>query len=159
MVRESDISPDTPFPDDAPVEVRFSLTKSLWFDMIFVAGRQGRIVETAHTVWNIGELFDWLKALACGDAVAVMEPDREGQTDLVEAYRVDEKRVRLVIREGGAEAGEDDALFLDAVVSRRKLAWEVYYELRSLAPQLGDHYKPEFRQTDPDWTRIPEVEA
>jgi len=144
----------TTLPPESTIEVRISVAKSMWFDMVFIAGKQGRIVETSHTMWDIGDLFCWLEAIARGDPSAEMQVDREGMIDSVVARFVDEKRVHLVIRDG---LNEPD-IFLEAVVSRRKLVWEIYYELQKLALLIGRHYCPEKRETDPDWTRLPVVE-
>lgn len=136
-------------PEETTIEVRFATTKSLWLDIVFVAGRQGRVVEVADTVWDVGELLRWLQAIA-GGRPAVMECDREGYIDEVHAVPVDEKRVRLTIREW-----KGDEVYLDAVVGRRKLVWEVYYELSRIDRLFADG-DAGYRT---GWWRLPEVEA
>jgi len=145
----------TKLPPECPIEVRFSLSKSLWFDMVFVTGRQGRVVETSDTMWDIGDLFQWLRGIVRGDGEVTMRIDSEGEVDDVRARYIDDKRLHLTIYKGFAN---DQHPYLDAVVSRRKLVWEIYYELRKLSLELGNDYRPEKRITDPDWTRLPEVE-
>ena len=140
-------------PPECPIEVRFSFSKSLWFDMIFVAGRQGRVVETSE-LWNIGDLFKWLEAISRGESHVEMEIDREGLMDTVEALYIDENRVHLIIR----DKFEGDIPFLEAVVSRKKLVWEIYYELREFSQKIGYHYDPEKRAIDPEWAHLPGVE-
>lgn len=120
-------------PDEAPIEVRFAAIKSLWLDMVFIAGRQGRLVEVADTMWDAGELLRWVAAIVAGRP-AVMECDREGVIDEVRSEPVDEERVRLTIREW---QGDD-----------------VYWELANIDRLLdrghGDYVR--------GWWRLPEVE-
>lgn len=137
-------------PEETTIEVRFAATKALWFDMVFVAGRQGRVVEVADTVWDAGELLRWLEAIVGGRSAA-MDCDREGIIDEVRAEPVDETRVRLTI----FKKWQEDEVYLDAVVGRRKLVWEIYYELSRVDGLLavGD---AAYRA---GWWRLPEVEA
>ncbi len=136
-------------PDEAPIEVRFAATKSLWFDMVFIAGRQGRLVEVADTMWDAGELLRWVEAIVAGRP-AVMDCDREGVIDEVRSEPVDDDRVRLTI----FKKWQEDEVYLDAVVGRRKLVWEVYWELADIDRLLdrghGDYVR--------GWWRLPEVE-
>lgn len=141
---------EAPLPEEMTIEVRFAATKSLWFDMVFVAGRQGRVVEVADTMWDAGELLRWLEAIV-GGRLAVMECDREGIIDEVRVEPVDEGRVRLTI----FEKWQDDEVYLDAVVGRRKLVWEVYYEL-SYIDRLLAAGNASYRT---GWWRLPEIEA
>lgn len=139
---------EAPLPDEVPIEVRFAATKSLWFDMVFIAGRQGRLVEVADTMWDAGELLRWVAAIVAGRP-AVMECDREGVIDEVRSEPVDEDRVRLTISEW-----QGDEVYLDAVVGRQKLVWEIYWELANIDRLLdrghGDYVR--------GWWRLPEAE-
>lgn len=141
---------------EQPIEVRFARTKSLWFDMIFVVGTQGRIVETSDTMWSIGDLFDWLNGIASGEPFVAMNVDREGEIDTVAVRYIDDLRCHLRISDWmyeGAEESEDEiTVFVDAIVSRRKLVWEVYFELMSHSADIGSC------RTKPDWARLPIVE-
>lgn len=126
---------------EQPVEIRFSRTKSLWFDMIFIVGTQGRIVESSKAMWNILELFDWLEGIVSGESLVAMNVDREGEIDTVAVRHVDEQRCHLRISDwvfdGAEQSDEGISIFVDAIVSRRKLVWEVYYELKSHSADIG----------------------
>lgn len=141
---------------ELPIEVRFSRSKSLWFDMIFVVGTQGRIVETSDTMWDIGELYAWLRGIAEGSPSVIMDVDREGYIDTLEVRYIDDLRCHLRISdwvyEGRSGSEEEPAIFVDAIVSRRKLVWEVYFELMAHSAEIGH------RRTDKDWARLPIVE-
>lgn len=141
-------------PPTCPIEVRISLTKSTWFDIVVVAGTQGRIVETSDTMWDIGQLRRWLEEIVAEKPNAVLEIDREGEIDVLQARHVDAERVRLTISDWPLPG----CVFVDAVVSRRKLVWEIYYELKELSLELGRHFRPEWAQSDPDWLCMPAIE-
>lgn len=141
---------------EQPVEVRFSQSKSLWFDMIFVVGAQGRIVEASHSMWDIGNLFAWLQGIATGEQEVAMHVDREGEIDTVAVRYIDDLRCHLRISdwmyEGAENSNEEVSIFIDAIVSRRKLVWEVYFELMKHSAEIGQ------RKDDQDWARLPVVE-
>lgn len=130
------------------MEVRFSTSKALWLDMVFVVGNQGRIVEASDAQWNCGELLDWLTGIVRGDDTVIMNVDREGEIDAVVAHKIDEDRIHLLIQN---DLNDDDggAPYINAVVSRRKLVWEVYAELA----------KTNLSGSSQGWWRLPEVEA
>ena len=148
----------TKLPPECPIEIRLSLSKSLWFDMVFVVGNQGRVVETSDSMWDIGELFHWLGGIARGESEVLMSIDREGAIDNVLARYIDEKRLHLTIYDGLNDDIYEEPPFIDAVVSRRKLVWEIYFELRQFALKIGHHYKVEKNITNPDWTKSTEIE-
>lgn len=139
---------DGALPPACPVEVRFSLSKSLWFDLVFVVGTQGRVVETSDTMWHVGALLDWLRAIVRKDARPVMDVDREGWIDRLEALHVDDDRVRLRIM----DLFDPSKCFVDAVVSRRKLVWEIYFELMAHRDAIAGG-------SDPDALSLLAVEA
>ena len=147
-------------PKPSPIRVRFTTSKSLWFDMIFVAGNKACVTETAPVTWSEDDLMKWLRDLANGAERCQMEPDNEGLVHTVETIRLDEKRVSLRIYDPyefeDGDPSNEPTFFLEAVVSRRKLVWETYSELKKVAsyfrlahPELGHR---------PDWEHIPEVE-
>ena len=141
---------ETSLPEETTIEVRFSATKAIWFDMVFVAGRQGRVVEVSDAMWDAGQLPRWLEAIVDGRR-GVMECDREGIIDEVWSEPVDEDRVRLTI----SAKWQDDEIYLDAVVGRRKLVWEVYFELARIDRLFADN-GASWRS---GWWRVPTVEA
>lgn len=141
-------------PPVAPIEVRISMTKSLWFDLIFVVGTQGRIVETSTTEWNIGELRTWLGGIIRQSPCPILEIDREGVIDCVEARHVDDERVHLRI----FDYFERDVIYIDAVVSRKKLVWEIYYELKMLSKYIENFYIPQSDSGAPAWLALDDVE-
>ncbi len=143
-----------------PVEVRFSTTKSLWFDMVFVVGCQGRVVETSDTMWDIGELFQWLREIANGKELASLAIDREGEIDLLKARHLDDRRCHLTISEYDYDGDQQHySVYVDAVVLRRKLVWEVYFELQEFRTRLAKGRWGDCMEDNPDWGRLPEVEA
>lgn len=143
-----------------PVEVRFSITKSLWFDMVFVVGSQGRVVETSDTMWGIGELFQWLEEITQGKDLAVLDIDREGEIDLLKARHLDDRRCHLTISDFDFDGEQPNfSVYVDAIVSRRKLVWEVYFELQAFRTSLAVTYREDRMSDNPDWGRLPEVEA
>ncbi|WP_321393967.1 hypothetical protein [Emcibacter sp.] len=148
------------------VEVRIAPPgyKTLYFDMVFVVGTQGRIVETSDTMWDIGRLEKWLQEVAEGKPVAEMEVDREGAIDTLKVTKIDELRCHLLIYdpipENDAKPGDPLDVFVDAIISRKKLVWEIYFEMQKWAQVLRDnnrHFAGE-SESDPDWLKIPFVE-
>lgn len=132
------------------------MTESLWFDLVFVVGTQGRVVETCDTMWHHGHLMDWLEGIVREEACPVLKVDREGEIDRLEARHIDTERVHLVIADW-----EDTAHpFIDAVVSRKRLVWEVYRELQHWSERLKQscRYK-EHIDDKPGWLRLPSVES
>lgn len=127
----------------------------MWFDMTFVVGNQGRIVETSDTMWNVGELIHWLEQIFNAADNAAMDVDREGAIDLLEAKYMDEKRLHLRI----CDSLTPSMIFIDAVVSRKKLVWEIYSEMQAWALVLGQDRHPKYVKTDPNWLKNPQIEA
>ncbi len=143
-----------------PVEVRFSTTKSLWFDMVFVVGCQGRVVETSDTMWNIGELFQWLREIAQGKELAILDIDREGEIDLLKVRHLDDRRCHLTISDYDYDGDQMNfSVYVDAIVSRRKLVWEIYFELQAFRTLLAKKRREDLIRDNPDWGRLPEVES
>lgn len=143
-----------------PVQVRISMSKSLWFDLVFVVGAQGRIVETSDTMWNMGKLTRWLEDIVQEKPCPVLEVDREGAIDQLEAQHIDKERVHLRIFDGLIPEDELHVSdhFVNAIVSRKKLIWEIYFELMTWSEKLGFHYRPERSVSDRDWLKLPMVE-
>jgi len=153
-------NPGWPNVSEQPIEVRFSTTKSLWFDMVFVVGCQGRVVETSDTMWDIGEVFQWLREIAQGKELAVLDIDCEGEIDLLKARHLDDRRCHLTISEYDYDGDQQNyAVYVDAVVSRRKLVWEVYFELQEFRTRLAKGRRYDFLEDNPNWGCLPEVEA
>ena len=117
-----------------PIEVRFSMSpKSTWFDIIFLVGKQGRIVETSESMWQPYYLIYWLECIIKGRENALeCEVDREGRVDIIKYTHVDTETCHIAIY------GEYDAdpLHLEGVISKRQLIWEIYREMKHFEPQL-----------------------
>lgn len=123
--------PSPKLPAEQPIEVRICTGKALWFDMVFVVGTQGRIVEAAEGTWYGPGVREWMTDIAQQVPYTRMDVDREGSVDTLECYGIDDLRVRLVIRDD-----ESACPYVDAVVSRRKLLWELYHDLQSQALRI-----------------------
>ena len=148
------------------VEVRFAPPgyKTLYFDMVFVVGTQGRIVETSDTMWDINRLETWINEIAEGKLIAEMDVDREGAIDTLRVTKIDELRCHFQIFDHfSAERYQPDKpleVFVDAIVSRKKLVWEIYFEMQKWAQILREnnrHFVGE-SESDPNWLKNPLVE-
>lgn len=128
--------------------------------MVFVVGCQGRVVETSDTMWDIGKLNVWLREIVQGKELASLDIDREGEIDLLKARYLDERRCHLTISEYDFDGDQPNfSIFVDAVVSRRKLVWEIYFELQQFRTSLGNDGRLKWMKDEPDWACLPDVEA
>ena len=128
--------------------------------MVFVVGSQGRVVETSETMWGIGELFQWLEEIAQGKELAVLDIDREGEVDLLKAWHLDDRHCHLTISDYDFDGKQPNfSVYVDAVVSRRKLVWEIYFELQAFRTPLAGNRQEDWMSDNPEWGRLPEVEA
>ncbi|MFC3051516.1 hypothetical protein [Kordiimonas pumila] len=137
----SDANPPTnmPLPDMGSVpktniEIRLSAEKKdADYAVMFVAGTQGRIVESSEELTdNIGGYELFLKALISDAHEAYLEVDRLGVYDCIWVRKLNTTEVLLQIYElGYGESGREDdefpsLMYVEAVVGYRKLVWELY---------------------------------
>lgn len=108
---------------------------AVWFYMTFRAGGQVHAVETSDTMWDIGDLKEWLECIVAGLCECRLDIDREGEIDTLLVIPVNGQSVRLVIRDDLNDC--QDIIYLDAVVDRRALVEKTYTGLLRFIKSAG----------------------